>query len=127
MNNIRNKKVLVVGLGKSGIAAVQAMLKLGASVTVQDSKDIDKIDGQLLSFLKGKGVDFYLGEVPEDLSRFDMLILSPGVDPELPFIREAEQSGAEIIGELEIERQRQRLLQGRYLRKQADLLMWWET
>lgn len=102
LNNIRNKKVLVVGLGKSGIAAVQAMLKLGASVTVQDSKDIDKIDGQLLSFLKGKGVDFYLGEAPEDLSRFDMLILSPGVDPELPFIREAEQSGAEIIGELEI-------------------------
>lgn len=102
LNNIKNKRVLVVGLGKSGIAAVQAMLKLQANVSVQDSKDIDKIDGQLLSFLRGKGVEFFLGETPKDLSAFDMLILSPGVDPQLPFIKEAESMGAEIIGELEI-------------------------
>ncbi len=102
LNNIKNKRVLIVGLGKSGIAATQAMLSLGAVVTVQDSKDIDKIDGQLVTFLKGKGAEFCLGRMPEDMSCFDMLILSPGVDPELPFIREAEASGAEIIGELEI-------------------------
>lgn len=102
LNNIKNKKVLIVGLGKSGIAAVQAMVKLGATVTVQDSKDIDKIDGQLINFFEGKGVEMCLGRVPEDLSCFDMLILSPGVDPELPFIQEAEKAGAEIIGELEI-------------------------
>lgn len=102
LNNIKNKRVLVVGLGKSGIAAVQAMIKLGAAVTAQDAKDVDKIDGQLINFFKGKGVEFCLGGIPEDMSAFDMLILSPGVDPELPFIREAENSGAEIIGELEI-------------------------
>ena len=38
LNNIKGKKVLVVGMGRSGIAALQAMLKLGADVTVQDAK-----------------------------------------------------------------------------------------
>ncbi len=42
LNNIKGKKVLVVGMGKSGIAAIQAMLKLGADVTVQDAKMLMK-------------------------------------------------------------------------------------
>lgn len=102
INNIKGRNVLVIGMGKSGIAAAQAMIKLGADVTIQDSKTPDKIDGQLLNFFRGKGVNLCLGGVPEDMSSFDMLVLSPGVDPELPFIREAEEKGAEITGELEI-------------------------
>lgn len=102
LNNIRNKRVLVVGMGKSGVAATQAMLKLGAQVTIQDSKEESKVDAQLLNFLRGKGVSMCMGEIPKDMSSFDMLILSPGVDPELAFIEEAKTSGAEIVGELEI-------------------------
>ncbi len=106
VKNMKDKKVLVVGLGKSGIAAVQAMLKLGAEVSIQDSKPLNQIDGQLLSFLTGlpggENMGLYLGTVPADMSEFDMMILSPGVDPELPFVREAEEEGVEIIGELEI-------------------------
>ena len=90
LENIKGKRVLVVGLGKSGIAAVQAMLKLGADVSVQDSKEAEAVDGQLLTFLEGKGVSCYFHEIPEHVENFDMLILSPGVNPELPFIREAE-------------------------------------
>ena len=52
-NNLKDKKVLVVGLGKSGIAAVQAMLKLDAEVSVQDSKSLNQVDPQLISFLTG--------------------------------------------------------------------------
>lgn len=60
------------------------------------------MDPQLLAFLKEKKVTCYFGLVPEDMSVFDMLILSPGVSPDLGFIKEAEEKGAEIIGELEI-------------------------
>ena len=42
LNNIKGKKVLVVGMGRSGIAALQAMLKLGADVTVQDAKRLTR-------------------------------------------------------------------------------------
>lgn len=99
---MKDKKVLVVGMGKSGKAAVQAMLKLGAHVSVQDSKDEEKIEPQLLHFLKEKNVTCYLGCIPDDMGAFDMLILSPGVPVELEFIRKARDAGAEIVGELEI-------------------------
>jgi len=102
LDNIKGKKILIVGMGKSGIAATQAMIKLEAKVSVQDSKGEDKMDGQLVAFLKGQGVTCYFGRNPHDMGAFDMLILSPGVSPELPFIEEAKAKGAEIIGELEI-------------------------
>ena len=101
VKNIREKKVLIVGMGKSGIAAVQAMLKLGADVSIQDSKDREQIDGQLLNFLEGQDVKCYFHQIPEGV-HFDMMILSPGVNPELDFIQKAESEGTEIVGELEI-------------------------
>ena len=93
LNNIKGKKVLVVGMGRSGIAALQAMLKLGADVTVQDAKKADEMDGQLLSFLTGKGLKLCLGSVPDDICDFDMMILSPGVDPEFHMPRQRGRGG----------------------------------
>ena len=52
LENIKGKKVLIVGMGKSGIAAVQAMLALGAEVSIQDAKERNAVDGQLLNFWK---------------------------------------------------------------------------
>ena len=102
LKNIENKNVLVVGMGKSGTAASQALVKLGARVSIQDSRTKDDMDPQLITFFEEKGVTCYLGENPADLGQFDMLVLSPGVNPELAFVQEAESKGAEIIGELEI-------------------------
>ena len=102
LDNMKNKKVLIVGRGKSGIAALQAMLRLEAEVSIQDSKREENVDPQLITYLKGKGVKCYFDHIPEDMGAYDMLILSPGVSPELPFITEAADKGAEIIGELEI-------------------------
>lgn len=100
--SMHNKKVLVVGLGNSGKAAAQAMVKLGADVSVQDSKTEGDLDPQLITFFRDKKVTCYLGCKPENMNEFDILILSPGVSPELDFIRDAKAAGAEIIGELEI-------------------------
>lgn len=102
VTDMKDKNVLIVGMGNSGKAAAQAMVKLGARVSVQDSKAEDSIDPQLLTFLRDKSVTCYLGRQPEDMSVFDMLILSPGVSPELDFIKEAQAAGVEITGELEI-------------------------
>ena len=91
LSNIQGKRVLIVGLGKSGIAAAQAMVKLEAVVSVQDSKEREKVDGQLINFLESKNVTLYLGgEMPLDMRMFDMMILSPGVYPEADYVRDAE-------------------------------------
>lgn len=102
IDNIKNKKILIVGFGKSGIAAMEAMEQLGAEVYVQDSKSEDKVDSRLIERLKKSGIKYYFGRKPEDMSIFDMLILSPGVPPGLEFIQQAKAAGAEIAGELEI-------------------------
>jgi len=102
LKNIIGKKILIIGLGKSGIAAAQALITLGGDVTIQDNKDKSKVEPQLLSYFDSKNIKYYLNEVPEDMTVFDMLVLSPGVPPNLDFIKEAKNSGAEIIGELEI-------------------------
>ncbi|MDD2217633.1 MAG: UDP-N-acetylmuramoyl-L-alanine--D-glutamate ligase [Eubacteriales bacterium] len=111
-NIVKNKKVLIIGMGKSGIAATQALLKLEAQISVQDTKRPEQIDPQLISFLKGKNVKCYFGCVPENIGEYHMLILSPGVSVDLNFIAEAKEKGVEIIGELEIA---YRIGQGKYI------------
>ncbi len=101
-DNMKDKKVLIVGMGKSGIAAAQALLYLGAKVYVQDSKPASDIEPQLVNFLAGRDVTCYFGEVPACLDEIDMMVLSPGVPPELNFVQEAVAKGVEVIGELEI-------------------------
>lgn len=101
-NIIKGKKVLVVGLGKSGKAAAHALTDLGAEVTVQDASEADKISPDFLVYAAEHGIKTYFGCLPEDMKVFDMLVLSPGVPPQKDFIEEAREAGAEIIGELEL-------------------------
>lgn len=94
--------VLVVGLGKSGKAAARALNEAGAVVTIQDSKTPDRLDTQFLQYMQNENIGSYLGSVPEDMSAYDMLVLSPGVPPALDYIQQAAESGTGIIGELEL-------------------------
>lgn len=100
VNDMNGKKVLVVGMGKSGVAATEAMVSLKADVSIQDSKSEDQMDPDFLAYLKKNNVKCFLGVFPED-EKFDMVILSPGVNPEMEFVRKMEEQGAEIVGELE--------------------------
>ena len=101
-DKLRNMNVLVVGMGKSGKAAIKVLTDCGAKVYAQDSKPASEMDDEFIGFLKERNVEQYFGVTPDDMSAFDMLVLSPGVPPQLGFIREAEAAGAEIIGELEL-------------------------
>ncbi len=110
--SLKGRKVLVVGLGKSGKAAVRALNEAGASVSVQDSQTADKLDTQFIQYMQNEGIASYLGSIPEDMTAFDMLVLSPGVPPALAHIEEARKAGIEIIGELELA---YRLGEGRFI------------
>jgi UDP-N-acetylmuramoylalanine--D-glutamate ligase len=99
---LTGRRVLIVGMGKSGIAATQALLKLGAKVTVQDIKKKEDVEPNLIQFLEGVGVTCYFGRKPDPQDTFDLVVLSPGVPLYLDFIEEAKEKGAEIVGELEI-------------------------
>ena len=102
MNQLEGKRILVVGMGKSGIAATQALLKLGAVVSVYDRKEEDKLDTSLIQFLRTKKVTCYFGEEPDNTGELDMVVISPGVPLDTGFVQKAKEAGAEVIGELEI-------------------------
>lgn len=98
----QGKKYLVVGMGKSGVAAAEVLTARGARVCVYDKQAADKMEPQLLNYLKTKGIKGFFAEDPEDIETFDSLIMSPGAPLTIPFVQAAEAAGAEIIGELEL-------------------------
>ena len=81
---MKDRKVLIVGMGRSGRAAVGALIEKGAEVSIQDSKNAADFEPEFLEEMRASNVKEYLGCVPEDLSAFDMLVLSPGVPPRPP-------------------------------------------
>ena len=100
--SLKGKNIMVVGMGKSGKAATEVLAECGAVVTCQDASDASRMDSGFLKHLEEIGAKTCFGRIPEDLTGFDMLVLSPGVPSDLDYIREAEKAGAEIIGELEL-------------------------
>ncbi|HEY3667874.1 MAG TPA: UDP-N-acetylmuramoyl-L-alanine--D-glutamate ligase, partial [Polyangiaceae bacterium] len=95
---LSGKRVVVVGLGKSGVAAAKLCLARGARVVGTDSAGADKISPEA----KALGIELVLGgHAAAKLDTADLVVVSPGV-PNLPELTQAELAGVEVIGELEL-------------------------
>lgn len=100
--DFKDKKVLVSGVAKSGVSAAYLLKKLGASVTIQDAKTEDKL-GNVVTELKNNGIALYLGSNPDDIiENMDILVMSPGVPTDLPFVNKAREKNIPVIGEIEL-------------------------
>ncbi|MDR2649120.1 MAG: UDP-N-acetylmuramoyl-L-alanine--D-glutamate ligase [Clostridiales bacterium] len=100
--DVKNKKILVCGIARSGVAAAKLLNRRGALVTLQDSKPEEKLDVSL-SGLETDGAKLFLGRNPDDIvTDFDMIVISPGIPLELPFVQKAKAAGVPIIGEIEL-------------------------
>ena len=100
--DVRNKRVLVVGMARSGIAAAKLLAQKGAAVTINDMKPEEAFGGQL-DELRALGCVFALGAAPQAcFDGQDMMIISPGIAWAKPFVQEALAAGIEVIGELEL-------------------------
>ncbi|MGP1616177.1 UDP-N-acetylmuramoyl-L-alanine--D-glutamate ligase [Peptostreptococcus stomatis] len=99
-----SKKILVVGMARSGLAAVKYLAKKGYSVVVNDSKPEEEL-GQVLDELKAyQGLEYVLGKNPsgEVLRQVDLALVSPGVPLELDFLVKLREMGKEVISEVEL-------------------------
>jgi len=96
------RRVTVIGLARSGVAAARLLHMVGARVTVADAKP----DAQLVSALAGvdrAALEIRTGPGYESaVSGADVVVVSPGVPSNLPMLRQVRQSGRSIIGELEL-------------------------
>lgn len=101
--DLQNKRVMAVGLAKSGIGAAKLCRRLGAKVTVHDGKQKEALQTQLEQLQDGE-YTFILGRepLPEEAAEQDYLVLSPGVPTDLPYIEAARKVGVRVWGEVEL-------------------------
>ncbi len=101
--DLKEKKVLVFGSGKSGIGAADLLGAEGARPVIYDGNE--KTDKeQVLGKTTGTyPVEFYAGELPEEvLDSLDLVVLSPGVPTDLPLVKRFYEIGLPVWGEVEL-------------------------
>ena len=100
---VRGQRVVVVGLGRSGLAAARRCLSDGAAqVTVNDRRSAAEVDLDRYADLTRRGVEFALGGHDDAVfGEADVIVLSPGVPP-LDAVARAKARGVAVVGELEL-------------------------
>ncbi|MBU2499643.1 MAG: UDP-N-acetylmuramoyl-L-alanine--D-glutamate ligase [Proteobacteria bacterium] len=101
--DVLGKKILVIGLGKSGISAARWLAKTGAQVTVSEIKTESDMDPHLIQEMRELGVALEMGGHQEDTFLApDMIVLSPGVPLDTPPLTAAREKGITVLGEMEL-------------------------
>ena len=94
-----NKKVLVIGLARSGMAAIRVLHKLGAQICLSERKEISPQDKEILSNMD---VTVYGQEMDVFEKDYDLVIKNPGVPPVSPIVKRLEERNIKIITEIEL-------------------------
>jgi UDP-N-acetylmuramoylalanine--D-glutamate ligase len=101
LEQLKDKKILIVGLGKTGCSLAQLLVEVGAQVTVTDHKSRPELAAQL-ELLGALPIKFDLGgHNPKTFLQQDLVVLSPGIPPHLKIFEYAKNQGIKITGEFE--------------------------
>jgi UDP-N-acetylmuramoylalanine--D-glutamate ligase len=106
---LENKNVLVLGLGRSGLAAADLLLKQGAHVQILDTASTPQLRASAQA-LEARGVPVLLGATTAPPRPFDLAVVSPGVPWTNPVLIEVNERKIPIIGEFELGYQHSRCL-----------------
>lgn len=101
--DLKGKRVLVFGSGKSGIGAAELLGQVGACPVLYDGNpDLDK-EAVLHKTASIKETDIYAGGLPEEVQKsLDLAVLSPGVPTDLPLVKSFYEQGLPVWGEVEL-------------------------
>jgi UDP-N-acetylmuramoylalanine--D-glutamate ligase len=99
---IKGKKVLVVGLGKSGLAAALFLRRQGAVVTVSDVRSAEELAREIPALIE-EGIAVEAGgHGLLTFRRQDLIVVSPGVPLDTPELAQVRKFGLPVIGEIEL-------------------------
>ena len=97
--SVTGKHTVVIGAGRSGVPAAKLLRTHGAEVTLADTASAIDHEAELCA----AGVSVELGAHRADLlDEADLVVLSPGVNPDQPLFDRARRGGVPVIGELEL-------------------------
>ncbi len=99
-----NKKILILGLARSGYEAAKYLVKRNNEVILNDYKEENLQDSKQVEELKSLGVKLIFGSHPDDLldTSFDYLIKNPGIAIDHKYVIQAKNLGIEVINEVEM-------------------------
>lgn len=99
-----NKKILILGMARSGVAAARLLIKMNNEVIVNDIKDEDHHDKKVIKELKDLGCKLILGTHPDDLldNSFSYLIKNPGIRDDHKYVVLARKLNIPVINEVEL-------------------------
>ena len=100
----KDNKIFILGLARSGSEAAKYLIKRGNVVVLNDAKEEDKHDANVVSELRELGVNLVFGSHPDDLldKSFDYLIKNPGVPIDHKYVLKARELGIPVINEAEM-------------------------
>ncbi len=100
---MKGKKILIVGTGKSGLAAADLLIRKEAVPVLFDENTKADTEAIRQKLPEGSGVEILLGTLPEERTEeFDLVIMSPGVPVDTPFADRFRAAQIPIWGELEL-------------------------
>jgi UDP-N-acetylmuramoylalanine--D-glutamate ligase len=99
--DLQGKRAVVIGLGRSGIAAARLLLEKGARVVGTDAAARERLSPEALDLEKAGATLAVGGHDPAIFSDVDLIVISPGVPP-FAAVLEAESRGVPVIGEMEL-------------------------
>ncbi len=102
MMDLKNKRVLVVGLGKSGLSAAMFLRGQGARVTVSDTRSAVALEKEIPALLEAGIMVESGGHGLLTFRRQDLIVISPGVPMDTPEVKQVVAFGLPVIGELEL-------------------------
>lgn len=98
---LKDKKIMVVGLARTGVSLVRFLAESGAKVTISDHKSKAELSTHLEQ-MEDLQIEFDLGgHTPKKFIEQNLIILSPGVSPQLKIFDYARQNGVQVTGEFE--------------------------
>ncbi len=98
---VKDRKVTVFGIKKSGIAAIELLVSKGAKVFATEKES--EIESSAIVWMEDIGVEFELGfHSRKSIENKDLIVISPGVNPQLPILLEARKMNIPVIGEVEL-------------------------
>jgi UDP-N-acetylmuramoylalanine--D-glutamate ligase len=99
--DVENKKVVVMGMGKSGLSAARWLAKKGARVTVSEMKEESAFSPETIQQARDRGIAVETGGHRRDtLLASDLIVVSPGVPLDLEPLAAARNKGISVIGEM---------------------------
>jgi UDP-N-acetylmuramoylalanine--D-glutamate ligase len=99
--DLQGKRAVVIGLGRSGIAAARLLLEKGARVVGTDAAARERLAPEAIDLEKAGATLAVGGHDPAIFSDVDLIVISPGVPP-FTAVLEAERRGVPVIGEMEL-------------------------